>query len=142
MSQINLAALAAEKATEDEAVTVPINDNNGEQYTNAAGAPVTMSVLGQHSAAVRAATLANSRRFQKLRQRAEDVPLEFWEENARRECAAALVAWGVEDENGAPVPVTPDNVKAVCKVAPWIQKQITDAMNGHARFFSPGSENS
>jgi len=142
MSQMNLKALEAEKATEDQAVVVPISDNAGEQYVSATRGPATMSVLGQHSAAVRAVALANTRRFQKLRQRAEDVPLDFWEENARRECAAALTEWGMEDEAGALVPVTLDNVRAVCKLAPWIQRQITDAMNGHARFFSPGSENS
>lgn len=140
MSTLTLKTLEAEKSTEDEAVEVPMKDRCDEPYTNHAGAPVTMRVLGLHSAPVHAAQQANLRRLGKLAR--GDYTPDLGHENRIRLALAALVGWGMETEEGQPVERTDATVRAVLKVAPWLLDQIETAYTEHARFFQRASGNS
>lgn len=68
---------------------------------------------------------------------AEAVPAEGTEQDALKHLAAhAIVAWtGVEDDQGAPVAVSPAQALALFDAVPWLYEQVRRALLDLTRFF-------
>ena len=136
--KLNLSWLQAEAASEDTPVEIPLHDRDGEPYVNAAGKPITASVLGEYSAPVRRQIEQNQKALGKLR-RPQLTP-EMHTANRHKVATAGLSAWGMEDADGQPIPTTLQAVAQVCETAPWILDQLEDGMRRHASFFKSTSK--
>lgn len=122
--------------TDDEGVIVPLVDREGEPYLQADGKPVTMTVLGEESAPVKRVDARHTRHA--IRGGGQKVADEADKRLVER-AASAIVAWnGVDDETGAPMPFTPENVKHILR-APWILMTVIHAMRERSDFFVSNS---
>lgn len=139
---MKLSEVKAEVAKDEEGVAIPIKQKNGEPYLAADGkTPVTITVLGSESKAVRRAEARQTRRA--VRGQHQDIDEDTILANRAERCAAAVVAWhGFEDDHGKAIPCTPDNVKTFLTAAPHILDQVQRAVDGGVRFFTNASANS
>ena len=134
---LDLSSLEAEKAGDATGTTIPLKNRDGDPYLDAAGAPLTMTVLGAYAPAVLRAKQANKRRFIKALRRGEDDADPKDEASIAIACAA-VTDWHFELK-GAVVPFTPENLKAVLVAGPWLLGQVTAAVETPALFSTPVS---
>lgn len=140
MGSLNLKALEAEKAGDDQGTVVPLKDRAGDPYLDSTGQPVTMTVLGAFAAPVRQAKAQNKRRWVKALQRGQDDadPNDLSSVNVG---CAAVVGWSGVEHDGEPVKFTPENLRAVLMAAPWIVTTVMAAVENPKLFSISSSEN-
>lgn len=136
---MKLSEVKAQVAQDEEGVPIPIKKKNGDPYLAADNkTPVTMTVLGSESKAVRKAEARQTRRVWRGQQ--QDIDEDTLLANRAERCAAAVVGWqGIEDDHDKPIPCTPENVKTLLMAAPHILDQVQRAVDGGARFFASAS---
>lgn len=117
---------------------VPLEDRNEEPYLDAAGQPVTLTVLGKYAEPVRRQMDANLRRLLKRRQ-ARSTPEDI-RDNRIAVATAAVIAWHGIEAAGVAVEFTSANVRAVLTAAPWVLEQVEAAMESGAGFTPSRSE--
>lgn len=134
----SLNELKAQQASEDQGATITIYQKGSQEpYTGKDGAPATVTVVGSESARFK----EHRRKLIRSRSRnARPMTADETEMFVLQELAGAVIAWsGWEDEQGAPLPCTGDNV---CKLLAWdhIYNQVNNAVHGPASFFGGGSQ--
>jgi len=128
------AAIDSVVETDAEGVIVPLVDREGEPYLQPNGKPVTMTVLGEESPAMKRFDDRLARRLSRGKQAEDDKA-----QNLIARMATAVTAWdGVDDENGKPLPFTLDNVKHVLR-ASWILMTVYHATRERSDFFGSSS---
>lgn len=134
---VTQAATTAER--EDAGIVVHVEEAD-HTLAQENGKPVTITVAGTYSTRYRKAFEAQRRRiFGRVRRRpdADDAYRQ-----ALELVAACVISWEGFTNNGQPYPCTPANAVALFEQAPWILRQVEDAMEDHERFFRPGSPSS
>lgn len=127
------AILAAEAGTENEPAEVRINDKNGDPYLDAEGKPAVFLVLGEYSDKIRDMDRRQANRILKTgRGRLDAGDLE---EQRTEKMAAAVVGWRIAF-GGVELKYSHENAIAMLSRAPWIARQVGEAMAAHASFFA------
>lgn len=125
--------------TDDTPVDVEIHDRDGVPYVRKDGKPVVFQVVGEYSEVYRK---GERRLIDKALIRARkhiEIDAEDVEEGGLEKIANGVVGWNLDDEDGKDVPFSAANVVAFLTEVPWVEKEITQAIKGHARFFKRGS---
>lgn len=122
----------------EEPTRVMLRHASGETlYTMAVGAkdadpvPAYADVVGKLSKAYRRVEQAQADRM--LRRRQTSLTAEGLAEAEIERLSACVVGWNLTD-NGAELPCTSQNVRAVMSTAPWIKEEIAQAVGDTARF--------
>jgi hypothetical protein len=136
----DLKTVAQESTGDADGHVIKLEDRNEEPYLDAAGEPVTLTVLGKYAEPVRRQQDANLRRLLKKRQ-ARSTPEEI-RENRVSVATAAVTAWSGIEADGKPVPFSAANVREVLIAAPWVLEQVEAAMEAGAGFTPSRSGNS
>lgn len=138
---MKLSELKAAVATDEEGVVVPIEGKDGEAYTADDGSPCTMTVVGMESKRLRSVGDRQTRRV--LRNQVTKPTPEMLRSDRVEKAAAAVIAWhGWEDDHGADIPCSPENVAALLDEADHVLEQVEAAVRRHASFTKPPSANS
>lgn len=138
MDGFDLSAAKPVAAKEDEGQTVHVHSELGEPLYYDGGKPVTMTVVGTYSSTYRRAEEALSNQRLKRRSRAA-LTAGVIRAESRSVLAACVLAWDGFMDGGKPLACTKENVVRVLEAAPWIEDQVTAAMEDHAGFFSNSS---
>ncbi len=140
MSNATFEKFAAEASHDEEPIEWPIRDRSGEQYTGKAGKPITVQLMGEYSRAYRDAERKELNRTIKRARRGDDqYDAVAAEKGQRSRIAAAAVGWNLEDEAGAVIPFSRDNVMAFLEAAPWEVVNWDRGIKSHADFFKRDS---
>lgn len=135
MSTLKLDSLAQVAAVEEEGRWVDINHPaGGPLYLGGqTEVPFSVRIAGSYSKTARAAQKKVRAENIKRRGRADVDEIESRELSI---LAACTLEWkGAIDDNGAEIPFSKENVKALYAVAPFIADQVDAEGGDHARFF-------
>lgn len=126
-----LGKLKAKVEQEDQARAVEIFERDGKPVLAADGSRATITVIGSESREYKSRLQKATRKWG--RNGGTD------EELAIASAAAGVVDWhGWEDEAGAAIPCTPENVKALLSLG-FIRAQVQTAINRTTDFFAEES---
>lgn len=125
---MEISNIKAERASEEEGVTVEIRNRAGELEEG-----VTITVVGTYSATYRKVRDAN--RDKMVKQRRGMLNGEALDAQAIETAARCIKGWTGFTANGQPYPYTRENAIALLSEADWIREQVEEAMNDHASFF-------
>lgn len=121
------------KSQYDEAADVPIVAQDGDDDST----PLVFQVLSRHSKNVQ--RVVNSQAKANARRRSDLSAAELYQQRVDR-AMAALVGWTGLEDDGQPVPFSPDVARAIL-ADPHYLEQVEEGMVGHARFFKKASGN-
>lgn len=141
MAGLDITAVAALYESDAEGTTFSVLDEQGNPY-GTDDAPVTITVLGKRSRAVRKAQMKNALAFSETRQDAEptiDETLDAVESGNIEVAVAATTGWVGITADGAAVACTPENARKLYLVAPHIVTQVVRAMASQDADFRPRS---
>jgi hypothetical protein len=130
---------AAESATDDTPVPVPMLSRDGEPYQGKGG-PTVFQVVGEYSEAYRKGDKRVINKTLRRARQGEEIDADEIEETGLERCSYAVVSFeNVEDRAGNPVSFSRQNVIAFLTAAPWNVAKVEQAIKGHARFFKRAS---
>lgn len=136
---MDIQAIHAAVAQEDEGVAVPIYQRNGDPYLAADGTQATITVVGSESKRYRAARHQQYRRISKrVRSGRADATPEEMERDALDLAAAAVVGWHGWEDGKKPLDLTPENVRRLLAYD-HILDQVQAGIQRHAGFFAAAS---
>ncbi len=123
-----------EQEQENTGAVVPLYNKNGEPALDSKGTPVTVTLLGEYSDAVRNVQEAQNKKM--LRDGV--VQLRPGDLRARQveAAAAAITAWTGVESGGQPLSLTPDNARRFLTAFPHYLKQVEAGIRNHASFFA------
>lgn len=137
---LDITAVAALYEADADGTTFIVLDEQGNPY-GTDDAPVTITVLGKRSRAVRKAQMKNALAFSEKRQDAEptlDDTLDAVETGNVEVAVAATTGWVGITADGALVPCNADNARKLYLVAPHIVTQVVRAMSSRDADFRAG----
>lgn len=140
---IDLAHTPDVATREDEGVVVHVEEATGELafYQNGTGqSPVTITVAGTYSHRYRRAMEHQRQRVFRGSRRRVDPEAAY--QQALDLVAACVISWDGFTNNGQPFACTRENAVALFERAPWILRQVEDAMEDHQGFFKRASPSS
>jgi len=124
-------------AGENKPATIRLNGPSGKPDYASDGTRSTIDIVGVYSDQYQ----AKAKAFRDAQQEEGAVELTGQERNIVVN-GWAIVGWhGIED-NGADIPVTDENVKAVLTAAPWIYDQVSIGLNNRDALFTVAPVNS
>lgn len=120
-------------------MVVHIRDERREPAYEA-GEPVEVVVAGSYSARYRKAYDAQrDRLFKRPSFRTFQLTPDLLDRQQVELVAACILSWRGFTNGGQPFSCTPENAVMLLTAAPWIRRQLEDAMEDHAAFFEPRS---
>jgi len=129
---------------DNEPVKVEIYQPNGDPYLGGPdGKTISFfEVLGSESKVYKEARRAQQRRIFKRARAGGGATMtpEESERDAIELAASAVTGWGAWEANGEPLPLTPENVRAMLSVD-HIFDQVNAGIQRHASFFERASRN-
>lgn len=128
-------------AKDEDHLTVPVLDPNGDAYLAADGSEVTFTVTGTQSRARRKAEDTESRRLMRAgRTQMEPEDLRQRRLNLALACVTGYAGW--EDDTGAALPFTPNNAREILQADERILTQVETAIERHSSFLSKPANSS
>lgn len=125
---------------EDQGITVPIKDVNGEPQAyddNGQQKPAVIRVAGTYSTTYRRA--AEAMRDKAIKRRRVSLSGEQMAKQELELIASCILAWEGLSNAGAPFPCTKQNAIALLEACPWIRADVEAAMSDHESFFANSS---
>jgi len=141
MAGLDITTVAALYEADSDGTTFPVLDEQGNPY-GTDDAPVTITVLGKRSRAVRKAQMKNALAYSERKTDAEptlDETLDAVESGNIEVAIAATSGWVGIVADGESVPCTPDNARRLYAVAPHIVTQVVRAMSSRDADFRTSS---
>lgn len=136
---MKISTVKAAVARHEDGAVVEVMDELGEPYLAADGSQSTITVLGSESKRYRDVQAKIRKRT--LRDRRGALTADEVRANRVELASAVVTAWhGWEDDEGAPIPFSVENVAALLASAEHVLEQVEVGIHQHASFFGTSSE--
>ncbi len=136
---LDLSALSSATQREEDGQELHITDVAGNALTyteDGETKPVVFIVAGSYSSFYRKKQLQLSDRNLRKRTVGDAARID---QNLLELAASCVRSWRGVTNNGTPIDCSEQNVIAILRAAPWIRRQVEEAMEDHASFFGLNS---